>query len=248
NGSGKTSLLNLLPKIVSPTCGKVLIDNKPLDDYNLGSLRRSMAILSQTEEFYPVSIRDNLLLTLAQPDAKDDPKLSEKLDIAAHMGGASDLIQRLGWNRVLNRVPYFATSFDSQANPVGRLALQELRLGDPISLPVPISAGEKQRLLATRMFMRLNNSRHPISLLVMDEATSSLDPHAERHLLTRFLEIREGKTMIFVTHRFQHLAMHADTILVMGQGKVVQRGKHDELMADATGEYAKLYTAQASEL
>lgn len=59
--------------------------------------------------------------------------------------------------------------------------------------------------------MRLNNS--DIRLLVVDEATSALDPVAERHLLTQFRNLRQGKTMVFVTHRFGHLVKQADLIM-----------------------------------
>jgi len=81
-------------------------------------------------------------------------------------------------------------------------------------------------------------------LVVVDEATSSLDPVAERDLLAEFRASRNGRTMIFVTHRFHHLAREADQIICMREGTVVERGAHDELMK-LGGEYSQLYNAQS---
>jgi ABC-type multidrug transport system fused ATPase/permease subunit len=109
--------------------------------------------------------------------------------------------------------------------------------------------------------MRLDNS--DIRLLIVDEPTSALDPVAEDSLFTRLLQRREGKTVIFVTHRFGSLVKHADLILYVSlqigkviflkyplyrclkEGKIVERGTHDTLMR-VNGEYAKLYQPQAA--
>ncbi|KAK0502152.1 P-loop containing nucleoside triphosphate hydrolase protein, partial [Armillaria luteobubalina] len=110
-----------------------------------------------------------------------------------------------------------------------------------------LSGGENQRVLASRACMKLLNGG--TKLLIADEATSAMDPVAERALLTGFLEHRQhgkgkGMTMIFVTHRFGYLVGHADQILCLDGGKVVERGTHKELMA-VRGEYARMYSAQA---
>jgi len=106
---------------------------------------------------------------------------------------------------------------------------------------VTISGGEKQRLAAARTFMRINHT--DIKLVVVDEATSSLDAITERDILTQFHHVRQGKTMILVTHRFHHLVKEADQIICMKDGCVVERGTHHQLI-EGDGEYAKLYNAQ----
>ncbi|KAH0826869.1 P-loop containing nucleoside triphosphate hydrolase protein [Lanmaoa asiatica] len=102
--------------------------------------------------------------------------------------------------------------------------------------------GEKQRLATARMFMRINN--RTTRLVVVDEATSSLDPVAERDILTEFRKVRAGKTIVCVTHRFYHLVHEADRILCMKDGCVVENGTHAELVR-VDGDYAALYHAQA---
>lgn len=71
--------------------------------------------------------------------------------------------------------------------------------------------GETQRLAASRTFMRISSGR--IKLVVADEPTSAMDPEGELQLFQALRDIREGKTMIFITHRFGHLTKHADLIL-----------------------------------
>lgn len=73
------------------------------------------------------------------------------------------------------------------------------------------AGGEKQRLVASRTFMRILSGK--IKLLVVDEPTSAMDPQGEFELFERLIGMREGKTMVFVTHRFGHLTKHADLIL-----------------------------------
>ncbi|MFJ5736180.1 ABC transporter ATP-binding protein [Streptomyces microflavus] len=109
---------------------------------------------------------------------------------------------------------------------------------------VPLSVGQWQRLAVARAFMR----RSPL-LMVLDEPSASIDPQAEHELFERFaVEIRQaaqraGAVTLLVSHRFSTVRM-ADHIVVLSDGKVVEQGSHDHLMADA-GPYAALYGAQA---
>jgi ATP-binding cassette subfamily B protein len=101
-----------------------------------------------------------------------------------------------------------------------------------------LSGGQWQRITAARAFLR-----NP-DLLIMDEPSSALDPRAE-HALFQALRSRQGaKTTILITHRLANI-MHADQILVLDQGHVIETGTHQQLMA-ADGAYAQLFTIQAS--
>jgi ABC-type multidrug transport system fused ATPase/permease subunit len=83
-----------------------------------------------------------------------------------------------------------------------------------------------------------------VRMVVVDEPSSAMDPAGEYELFKRLREARQGKTMIFITHRFGHLTKHADVILCMKDGRLVEQGTHAELVA-MKGEYYDLYNVQA---
>ncbi|KAF8177195.1 P-loop containing nucleoside triphosphate hydrolase protein, partial [Pholiota molesta] len=108
---------------------------------------------------------------------------------------------------------------------------------------IDISGGEKQRIVASRSFMRFKSGK--VKFVAVDEPSSALDAEGELQLFKRLLDVREGKTMVFVTHRFGHLTKYADMIICMKDGSIVETGSHEHLIS-AKGEYAKLYNIQAS--
>ncbi|KAG2121939.1 P-loop containing nucleoside triphosphate hydrolase protein [Suillus clintonianus] len=229
NGSGKSSLLKLIARLQNPTEGEILIDDNPLSTYDSDDVRASIAFLPQLPLLFPMSVKENICLGLPPPQA-------------AKMGNCTSWITKL------------QNGYDTQLKPThdigngwadGTYGTISERLRDELSRhkqqTVTISGGEKQRLAAARTFMRINHT--DIKLVVVDEATSSLDAITERDILSKFHHVRQGKTMILVTHRFHQLAKEADQILCMKDGSVVERGTHDQLIED-NGEYAKLYNAQ----
>ncbi|KAH7904878.1 P-loop containing nucleoside triphosphate hydrolase protein [Hygrophoropsis aurantiaca] len=239
NGSGKSSMLKLLARLFDPTSGQILIDGKPHAAYKIDELRESMSFLSQSPVVYPLSVRENICIGLGPRTDKREGQIAE----AARMGGSSGWISKLedGYDTLLQ--PSYTVATNWVAGFFGQLSDALRQEYDKHTKPrILISGGEQQRLAASRTFMKINNGK--IKLVVVDEATSSLDPVAERDLLTQFLRVRNGKTMIFVTHRFQHLARKADQIICLKDGHIVEHGTHDELMHTA-GEYAELYNAQA---
>ncbi|KAK0468755.1 P-loop containing nucleoside triphosphate hydrolase protein [Armillaria novae-zelandiae] len=251
NGSGKSSLLNLLPRLRDPTAGEILIDGKPIQDYNLESLRSSITILSQEDVLYPLSYSDNFFMTLGNSVSLVPGKgRTEMLEKAATMGGSFGIIneQAEGFdslytpnNEAFERSLHVSVSGCGHKYP-STAAIQVMQQEHPSRKPTKLSGGENQRVLASRACMRLLNGG--IKLLIADEATSAMDPVAERSLLNGFLEHGKGMTMIFVTHRFGHLVKHAHQILCLNEGKIVERGTHAELMAIG-GEYTQMYNAQA---
>ncbi|PBK61699.1 P-loop containing nucleoside triphosphate hydrolase protein, partial [Armillaria solidipes] len=251
NGSGKSSLLNLLPRLRDPTVGEILIDGRPIQDYDLESLRSSITMLSQEDVLYPLSYRDNFLMTLGNSVSLIHGKRPmEMLERAATMGGSSGIIhkQKGGFDSLYTpNNEAFERSFHVSVSGCGHkfpstAAIQVQEQEHPLRKLTKLSGGENQRVLASRACMKLLNGG--TKLLIADEATSAMDPVAERALLNGFLEHGKGMTMIFVTHRFRHLVKHADQILCLNEGKIVERGTHTKLMAIG-GEYAKMYNAQA---
>ncbi|KXN85020.1 Heavy metal tolerance protein [Leucoagaricus sp. SymC.cos] len=115
---------------------------------------------------------------------------------------------------------------------------------EELQRPTEVSGGERQRIVAARTFMRFNSGK--IRFLAVDEPSSALDAEGEELLLDNLLKEREGKTIIFVTHRFGKLTKQADLILCMKEGQIVESGTHKELITIQGGEYKKLYDIQAS--
>ncbi|MDP1522362.1 MAG: ABC transporter ATP-binding protein [Methylotenera sp.] len=103
-----------------------------------------------------------------------------------------------------------------------------------------LSGGQWQRLAMARALFRTNKTK----FIILDEPTSALDPNAEHELFERFLELAHDKTTIFVTHRLA-LAREADMIVVLDQGRVVETGHHEQLLA-SDGLYSKMFARQAS--
>ncbi|GLB34465.1 putative P-loop containing nucleoside triphosphate hydrolase protein [Lyophyllum shimeji] len=242
NGSGKTSLLRLLGGLDTAKRGDVLIDDRPIREYDMGDLRRSMAFLTQSEEIYPASLRENFLL--AVPDMVQDPgDIDDAIDEAARLGEAYELIQKLGYDAILNPPGMVGQSMKGCGNgDIGPGALEELQRNSPNIQETTLSRSEKQRLAVSRTFMR--SKKGDIRLLLVDEPTSALDPIAERDILQNFCDLKNGKTMICVTHRLGDIVRRADVILCMKGGKIVQKGTHGDLMLDEQGEYRRFYEAQ----
>lgn len=151
NGSGKSSLLSLLPRLQEPSAGEILIDDKPLAEYDVDSLRGAMACLSQDEEMYPVTLRQNMLMGRGRDIEAD----AEILRAAAHMGRATDLIERLPlkYDTILDPASVAAQSMQGCGiGHVSDAAMRELEAHGPSFLPTPVSGGEKQRLAALVAF------------------------------------------------------------------------------------------------
>ncbi len=101
-----------------------------------------------------------------------------------------------------------------------------------------LSGGQWQKVALARAFMR------DAQILILDEPTAALDARAEYDLFVRMRELTEGKTAIFISHRFSTVRL-ADRILVLDDGRLVEQGSHEELMAQG-GLYAELFNLQAS--
>jgi ATP-binding cassette subfamily B protein len=112
----------------------------------------------------------------------------------------------------------------------------ETRLGKWFKGGTDLSVGEWQRVALARAFLR----QAPI--IILDEPTSAMDPWAETDWLQRFRALADGKTAVIITHRFT-TAMHAETIHVMDNGRIVESGSHEELLA-LDGRYAQSWQAQ----
>ncbi|KAG5634405.1 hypothetical protein H0H81_002101, partial [Sphagnurus paluster] len=252
NGSGKSTLIKVLSRMYDVGSGTLLIDGCPIEEYRLSDLRDAMALLNQERALFPVSLGENIGLGYA-PHTED----KEMIRVAAEKGGATNVLKGLqdGPDTILNPVhTAYGFALEHPRHQVLEDLLDGLEVhkkvsGMSIALRVPrfakftvVPGGEKQRLLSARTFMRLRSPK--IKLVALDEPSSAMDSRGELHLFKQLLAEKAGRTIIFVTHRFRHLVRHADLIVCMKKGTIVESGQHKELLA-LNGEYAALYNMQA---
>jgi subfamily B ATP-binding cassette protein MsbA len=201
SGSGKTSLVSLVPRFYRPTQGKVTIDGEDIRLVDRSSLRRQIGIVSQETVLFDDLIRNNI--AYSRPDATD-----EQIIEAAQAAYAWEFIERL------------PQGLDTLVGENG----------------LKLSGGQRQRLAIARALLR------DPPILILDEATSSLDSESEK-LVQRALEnLVKARTTLIIAHRLSTV-QHADRIVVMNRGKIEEIGTHAELIKQG-GLYTRLYQTQ----
>lgn len=200
-GSGKTTIINLIPRFYDVSEGSVLIDGHDVRDVTLDSLRAQIGIVLQETNLFSGSIRDNI--AFGRTDATMDEVVAAAKAAAAH-----DFIMS------------FPQGYDT---PVGERGST-------------LSGGQKQRVAIARAL--LLNPR----LLILDDSTSAVDLQTEYHIQKALDHLMEGRTSFVIAQRISTV-VNADQILVLDKGRVVARGRHEELM-ETSAIYAEIYHSQ----
>jgi ATP-binding cassette subfamily B protein len=203
-GCGKTTLVNLIPRIYDAEPGAVLIDGRPIRQFPLQVLRRNIGFVPQETFLFSDTIRENIAFGVPDATDKQIHDAAEAANIAV----------------------------DIESFPEG----YETTVGER---GITLSGGQKQRTAIARALLR--NPR----ILVLDDALSSVDTHTEDKILNHLREIMQGRTTIFISHRVSTVR-NADRIAVLHQGRIVELGTHDELIA-MNGYYTDLYNKQLLE-
>ncbi len=201
-GSGKTTLVNLLPRFYDYTTGEILLDGFDLKLYSRRYLRQQIGIVEQEPFLFSRSIRENITYGVG----RDVPQ--EEVEEAAKVAAIHDVI--LGF-------------------PEGYKTLVGER-------GVTVSGGQKQRIAIARTLLK--NPR----ILILDDSTSSVDTETEAQIRGAMRALMENRTTFVIAHRIQTI-MDADLILVMEDGRIMQRGTHDELIGQ-DGIYRKIFEIQ----
>ena len=202
SGSGKTSLVNLIPRFYAPSAGRLFIDGHDITTLTVQSLRAQIALVSQDVLLFDDTIAANIAYGAMAGASRE---AIERAAIAAH---ALDFIRAL------------PQGFDT---PVGE---QGLRL----------SGGQRQRIAIARAVLK----NAPI--LILDEATSALDSESERMVQLALDTLMKGRTTVVIAHRFSTIE-HADRIIVLDGGRIVEQGTHAELLS-SNGAYSRLSRIQ----
>ncbi|MEO4005141.1 MULTISPECIES: ABC transporter ATP-binding protein [unclassified Flavobacterium] len=201
-GAGKSTIINLLNRFYEIDSGTITIDNTPITEFTIGSLRKQIAIVLQDVFLFADSILNNITLY--------NPAISrEDVILAAQKIGAHDFIMSLPGD------------YDYNVKERG----------------IMLSSGQRQLIAFLRAYVS-----NP-SVLILDEATSSIDTYSEELIQKATETITKGRTSIVIAHRLATI-INADKIIVMDKGEIVEEGTHYQLLNKDNGFYKNLYYSQ----
>ena len=200
-GAGKSSVINLLSRFYEINKGQILVDNRDLNDYELGTLRKQIGVVLQDVFLFSDTIENNITL--------GDTTISRARIIeAAQMVGVHEFIERLPGGYDYNVMERGAT----------------------------LSVGQRQLISFVRALV------HDPKIIVLDEATSSVDTETEELIQAAIEKLMKGRTAIVIAHRLSTI-QKADQIIVLDKGQIKEKGTHEQLL-DLDGFYANLYKMQ----
>ena len=188
SGSGKSTILNLIPRFYQPEKGDISIDNQSIFDTKIISLREQISLVSQETTLFDDTIKNNI--KYANEDASD-----EEIKKVAILSNSDDFIQKL------------PNKYETLIGENG----------------VRLSGGEKQRISIARAMIKKS------SIILLDEATSSLDSETENKIQEALQKLTKGKTTIVIAHRLSTI-LNANNIYLIDNGRVIENGKHQDLL------------------
>ena len=192
SGSGKSTILNLIPRIYDADQGDIIIDNQSIYKTKIKSLRDNISFVSQDTNLFDDTIKNNI--AYADMDASD-----EEIYRAAELSYASEFVEKL------------KDKFETKIGENG----------------IRLSGGEKQRLSIARAILKKSR------IILLDEATSSLDAETEDKIQKAIHYLTKDKTTVVIAHRLSTI-LNSDNIYVIDSGKVVANGNHEELISNSS--------------
>jgi ATP-binding cassette subfamily B protein len=187
-GSGKTTLVQLLPRLYDVSAGAVLVDGADVRAVDVASLRGAIAVVDDDPFLFSATVAENIAYARAEATR-------EEIELAARRAKAHDFIARL------------PDGYDTRVGERG----------------LTLSGGQRQRVAIARAF--LADPR----ILILDDATSSVDASTEQEIKQALREVMRGRTTFVIAHRLSTISL-ADTIVVLEDGTVAAAGGHDELL------------------
>jgi subfamily B ATP-binding cassette protein MsbA len=188
SGSGKSTILNLIPRFYQPYLGGISIDNQSIYEVTIETLRKHISLVSQETTLFDDTIKNNI--KYANEEATD-----EEIEEVAKLSNSDEFIQKL------------PNKYETLIGENG----------------VRLSGGEKQRISIARAMIKKS------SIILLDEATSSLDSETEAKIQEALNTLTKNKTTIVIAHRLSTI-LSSNNIYLIDKGKVIENGKHEELI------------------
>ena len=188
SGSGKSTILNLIPRFYDSISGDITIDDQSIYDVTIHSLRNSISLVSQETTLFDDTIKNNI--RYANLDATDQEVF--------------DAVKLSHCDEFINKLP---NKYETLIGEDG----------------VRLSGGEKQRISIARAMLKKS------SIILLDEATSSLDSETETKIQDALKILTKNKTTIVIAHRLSTI-LNSNNIYVIDSGEVIDNGKHEELL------------------
>jgi len=203
-GSGKSTLVGLIPRLYDAPPGTLLVDGVPIRQIPLHVLRKNIGFVPQETFLFSETIRENVKFGTTSASDADAERAAEISGILPDIRG-------------------FPRGFDTMVGERG----------------LTLSGGQKQRTAIARAVIR------DPRILILDDALASVDTYTEERILRHLTEVMAGRTTLLISHRVSTIR-NADEIVVLDDGQIVERGKHEELLA-LNGHYTELYNKQLIE-
>ncbi len=188
SGSGKSTILNLIPRFYQPQSGEISIDNQPINEVTVESLRNHISLVTQETTLFDDTIKNNI--KYANESASD-----KEIFEVAKLSNSHEFIEKL------------PDKYDTKIGENG----------------VRLSGGEKQRISIARAMIKKS------SIILLDEATSSLDSQTESKIQEALNTLTKNKTTIVIAHRLSTI-LNSNNIYLINNGKVIDSGKHENLL------------------
>ncbi|GGD92262.1 ABC transporter ATP-binding protein [Planktosalinus lacus] len=203
-GSGKSTILELIGRLYDVSKGVILIDDQPIENFNLKNLREAVGYVPQDAFLFSDSIKNNI--KFGKADATDE-EVEEAAKLAA----------------VHNNILGFTKKYETVLGERG----------------ITLSGGQKQRVSIARALIK------DPKIYLFDDCLSAVDTETEETIIKNLQKLSKNKTAIIVSHRISS-AKNADTVLVLKDGEIIQKGTHSQLI-DIDGYYKELYAKQLLE-